>query len=69
MELPTIRPEVFGALSVAARHRRTIMNYCGGIRLRWRRDPVIRKHILKVQKLERRAVVLACKKNLFGEES
>jgi hypothetical protein len=53
MELTTIRPEVFGALSVAARHRRTIMWSCGVRRLP--------KHISKVQKLERRALVLAKK--------
>jgi hypothetical protein len=59
MELPTIRPEVFGALSVAARHRRTIMSCCSRVRLRWKREPMIRKHLLKVRKLERRALTLA----------
>jgi hypothetical protein len=53
MELPTIRPEVFGALSVAARHRRTIMWSCNG-----RGAP---KHVAKIQKLERRALALARK--------
>jgi hypothetical protein len=56
MELPTIRPEVFGALSVAARHRRTIMWSCG--------DRRVPRHLSKIQKLERRALALAGKNEI-----
>lgn len=56
-----LRPEVHGALSLAAKHRELVEhNQVRGQRgqRRWRQKQIRRKHESKAQKLERRAEIL-----------